>query len=176
MAVLRRFRFSMAAIMMLVVTSASAFALFMKVRAMLDTARANPRSNSSWPVDSPAILLIGIELTAIAIAAVRKHTAIQMMIQATLACLMLLVLMYQLGHPSGIGNFVERTSRYWFQSCFALTVVLPLLAGRLLSAEMEPGPRLMWWRGTMESVLASFANLMLVGVGVLVEMVILNIL
>src|SRR4051794_10553872 len=92
MAVRDRFRFSMAAIMMLVVTAAAASAVFAKVRSLLLANTAI--STSPWVTDAPALLLLGIVLTALAIAAVRKHTAVQAMLQVTVACLALLPVLY----------------------------------------------------------------------------------
>jgi hypothetical protein len=160
----------MAAIMMLVVTAASAAALFAQVHKIV-----NPRRGNDWLIDAPAVLLIAIGLTAVAIATVRKHTSVQMMIQMTITCLMLLVLFHLLELQSAKANWPERAVRYWFQACFALTVVLPLLAKRLVASEMEPGPRRDWWQFTFESVLASFANLILVLIGVLIQLLAVDI-
>ena len=167
MAVHRWFRFSMATIMMLVVTSAAASALFVKYRALVGRKNDDP-----WMIDAPALLLLGIGLTALLIAALRNHTAVQTMIQATLACLMFLVL-FHLEDMDKV-RWAERAVRYWFQACFALTVVLPLLARRILSADMEPGPRRDWWRSTLESVVGSFANLILVSIGAFFEYIYLS--
>lgn len=164
---LRRIRFSMRSILMLVLTAAAASALFAKVSSLL---AGRP---SDWRVDAPALLLLGIGLTALAIGTVRRHTAFQTMLQATLSCVMLLVLVQFTDLRNDFRAI--RAALYWFQGVFALTVALPLLAWRLLLAEMEVGGRRDWWRGTMEAVVASFFNLALVAIGALLQLLTLEV-
>lgn len=159
MAILRRFRFSMATILMLVVTAAAGSALFAKVRQLFGDGGGNP----TWTVDIPTLLTLAIALTAIALGALKGHSAVQIMLQATLAYLGYLSVLWL------VEAEWHRLLLYWFQVTFALTVALPLVARRIVKNELPRGPRRRLWMRTFEAVVFSFLNMVLVLVGVLFE-------
>jgi hypothetical protein len=163
MATARRFRFTMATAMMLVVAAGAGSALFAKVQQMQ---RGKPFG--AWSADIAAILVLATGLTAVAIGAARRHTAVQVMLQATLAFLMFLAL-FHLGGAAKTSRWALRGALYWFQACFLLTAVLPALAIGLSPPVDPESPRSRWWRGTFEAVFASFATVCLVGVGALLQ-------
>jgi hypothetical protein len=152
-------RFSMSTGMMLVIAAAAAFALFAKVRQHVGPITTAP----GWKTDVPSLFLLAIGLTAIALGAWKSHTAVQMMLQFTLACLGCLVLIW-----IGEAQF-ERALRYVFQGAFALTVSLPMLIRRFVKSGMPKGPRRDWWKKTCEAIFFSFLNLLLVSGGGLIQ-------
>lgn len=158
MRLLRTFRFSMAAVMMLVVTAAACSALFAKARGHI------PATNQGYiRFDAPFLFTLSIALTAVALGALKGHTAVQMMLQTTIACL---------GYVSLVGLAeagMERPLLYWFQISFGLLVSLPLLARRSIKKGMMRGPRRSWWKGTCEAVLFSFFTMMLVLLGLMIQ-------
>jgi hypothetical protein len=87
MKLLRKMRFTMATVMMLVVTAAVAFALFAKARDHVPHAQY-PYIN----IDAPAVFVISIALTAIALGALKAHSPGQIMLQIVLAYLAYLAL------------------------------------------------------------------------------------
>jgi hypothetical protein len=151
MNLLRKMRFTMATVMMLVVTAAVAFALFAKARDHVP--------NVQYPyvnIDAPAIFVISIALTAIALGALKAHSSGQIMLQVVLAYLAYLALI------SMAEAGLVRPLMYWFQACFALLATAPLIARAHVKAEMERGPRRTWWKKTTEAVLFSFLTICLV--------------
>jgi hypothetical protein len=158
MALLRKFRFSMAMAMMMVVTAAAASALFAKVRAH------TPAANQPYlKIDAPILFIAAIGLTAVALGALKGHSAGQMMLQITVACL---------SYVSLIGlaeTGRERPLLYWFQVSFGVLVTAPLLARMFVKAEMERGPRRTWWKKTCEAVFFAFLTMMLVLFGILLQ-------
>lgn len=160
MRLLRKFRFSMATVMMLVATAAACSALFAKARDHV------PAINQGYiRFDAPFLFVLSIVLTAVALGALKGHTAIQMMIQTTVACL---------GYLSLIGlaeASMERPLLYWFQCSFGLLVTAPLLARRAVKRGMERGPRRTWWKGTCEAVLFAFLTMNLVLLGLLLQFI-----
>jgi hypothetical protein len=163
MQLLRKMRFSMATVMMLVVAAAACSALFAKAREHI------PAANQTYlRFDAPFLFTLSIVLTAVALGALKGHTPIQMMLQTTIACL---------GYVSLIGLAEARMERpllYWFQISFALLVTIPLLARRSVKAGMARGPRRDWWKGTCEAVLFSFFTMMLVLLGLLIQFIALQ--
>jgi hypothetical protein len=148
---LRKMRFTMATVMMLVVTAAVAFALFVKSRDHVP--------NNQYPyinIDAPAVLVISIALTAIALGALKAHSSGQIMLQIVLAYLAYLGLI----GLAEVGAF--RPLLYWFQACFALLATAPLVARSYVKTEMERGPRRTWWKKTTEAVLFSFFTITIV--------------
>jgi predicted membrane metal-binding protein len=143
---------------MLVLTAAVASALFVKVRQ-----HAGVITQPGWKLDVPSLFLLAIGLTAVALASWKEHTAVQAMLQMSLACVGCLVLIW-IGEAQQ-----ERAIRYWFQGTFAATVSLPMLARRIVKAEMPKGPRREWWKKTCEAVFFSFLNMMLVTAGGLLQ-------
>lgn len=160
MRLFRTMRFSLAAIMMLVATAGAASALFAKAREFV------PQGTQPYlRFDAPFLFVLSIALTAVALGALKGHTAVQMMLQTMIACL---------GYLSLIGLAeanMERPLLYWFQVGFGLLVTLPLLARRSVKTRMERGPRRDWWRGTCEAVLFAFFTMMLVLVGLMIEFI-----
>ena len=154
MLLIRRVRFSMSAIMMFVLTAATASALYVKILRY-----TGPIAVSGWNVDVPSLFLLGIGLTAVALSSWKEHTGFQTMLQMTVTCTGCLILIW-------IGEaHQERVIRYWFQGIFAATVCLPLLARRYVKSELPKGPRREWWKKTCEAVFFSFLNMMLVSAG-----------
>ena len=154
-----RMRFSLATIMMLVVTAAAASALFAKVR------QFTPAAKPYLKVDLPILFVISIPLTAIALGSLKKHTVVQIMLQTTLACLGFLSLI----GLTEVG--LQRPLLYWFQISFGLLVTLPLTARRFVKTELDRGPRRDWWMRTYEAILFSFMTMMLVLLGVLLQFI-----
>ena len=148
---IRKFRFSMATVMMLVVTAAVASALFAKAR---DHIPAN--QYPYMKVDAPAVFVASIVLTAIALGVLKAHSAGQVMLQVVLACLAYIALI------SLAEAHAFRPTLYWFQASFAVLAVGPLLARAYVKAEMERGPRRTWWKKTTEAVLFSFFTIFIV--------------
>jgi hypothetical protein len=163
MQVLGKMRFSVATVMMLVVTAAACSALFVKARRHVPVF-----SQPSVKFDVPLLFVVAIVLTAVALGALKRHTAVQMMIQVTAACL---------GYLSLIGLAeagMKRPLSYWFQVCFGLVVTIPLLARRAVKSGMAQGPRRDWWKGTCEAVLFSFFTMMLVLLGLVFQYAVLD--
>ncbi len=148
---LRKMRFTMATVMMMVVTAAVASALFAKARDHIPTAQYPYLS-----VDAPAVFVLSITLTAIALGALKAHSAGQIMLQIVLASLAYLGLI-----SLAEAGFV-RPLLYWFQACFALLATAPLIARSYVKTEMERGPRRTWWKKTTEAILFSFFTIFLV--------------
>jgi hypothetical protein len=157
----RRLRFSMRTMTMLVLTAAAALALFAKIRQ-----HAADIVAPGWSNDAPSLFLFAIGLTAVALGSWKEHTAVQVMLQMTLACVGCLILI-QIGEAR-----YERSIRYWFQATFAATVTLPLLARRFVKSELPRGPGRDWWKKSCEAVFFSFLNLMLAIVGGLLQIAI----
>jgi hypothetical protein len=161
MKLLRKFRFSMALVMMLVVTAAAASALFAKIRQLV------PANNLPYlRIDAPVLFLLSIGLTAVALGALKKHSLGQMMLQITVACLSYLSLIALA--ESG----VVRPLLYWFQVHFGLLVTLPLVARRLVKTEMERGPNRTLWKNRCEAVFFAFLTMMLVLFGLLIQFIV----
>src|SRR5688572_2990196 len=151
MPILGRFRFSLATIMMLVVTAAAASALFAKVSHLIQGT-----TSGTWDFDTPTLAVLAVALTALALGAWKEHSAVQTMLQATLAYVGYLSVIW----ISEAG--LDRLLLYWLQMAFALTVALPLLARRYVKAALPRGPSRSWWKKTCEAVAFSFLNMLLV--------------
>ena len=152
------FRFSMGTAMMMVVAAAAASALFAKVHQHI------PASNQAYlRIDAPALFVLSIVLTAVALGALKGHTFLQMMLQVTIAC------------PSYVGLVglaeagLVRPLLYWFQVSFGVLVTAPLVARQMVKQRMERGPRRKWWKNTYEAVFFAFLADMLVLLGLLIQ-------
>lgn len=152
-------RFSLATISMFVVAAAAASALFAKVMQHSVQTSVLP----SWKYDSPTLVTLAIALTAIALGALKSHTAVQTMLQATIAFLgyFILISLAESGHVHLL--------LYWFQTAFALTVALPLVARRYVKSEMPRGPRRTWWKNTCEALIFAFLNILMVATGAFLQ-------
>jgi hypothetical protein len=149
-----RIRFSLATIMMFVLATAAASALYAKI-----LQRASTIAEPGWFFDVPTLFLLAIVLTALALGSWKSHSAVQIMLQTTLACLGCLTLIW-------IGEArYDRALRYWFQGCFAATVTIPLVARAIVKATLPRGPRRNWWKKTCEAVVFSFLNIILIAAG-----------
>jgi hypothetical protein len=158
MRLIRKIRFSMGTAMMFVLMAAAAMALFTKIQQHTAVI-----TQTGWKIDAPSLFLLAIALTALALGSWKEHTAVQTMLQITLACLGCLTLIW-------IGEArYERAIRYWFQGTFAATVTLPLLARRFVKAALPRGRQRDWWKKTCEAVFFSFLNIMLVTAGGLLQ-------
>jgi hypothetical protein len=82
MPMLSRIRFSLATIMMFALAAAAASALYAKALERTELVGA-----PDWKFDVPTLFLLGIVLTALALGFWKSHTAVQIMLQVTLACL-----------------------------------------------------------------------------------------
>lgn len=149
-----RFRISMASIMMLVVVAATASALFAKIVEIISSEFAE------WKYDIAAVFVLAIALTAIALGALRSHSGVQMMIQATAVYLSFLSIIWIVEREH------YRIAIYWFQVLFAGTVAFPLLALRFAKADAEGETGQGWPRRLFESLPLAFGNLILVFLGV----------
>lgn len=155
-----RVRFSMGSISMFVVTAAAGSALFEK---LMEHSRTGV--TPTWKYDSPTLVVLAIALTAIALGALKSHSAVQTMLQATVAFLgyFSLISIAESGHL--------RVLLYWFQSAFAATVALPLVARKVVKEQMPRGPRRNWWKKTCEALVFAFFNIMLVALGAFIQWV-----
>jgi hypothetical protein len=154
MRVARVIRFSMSTIMMFVLTVAAGMALFVKISEHTDGALPK-----GWNFDVPCLFLLAIVLTAVALGSWKEHTAVQIMLQVTIACFSCLTLIW-IGEAQ-----YERAIRYWCQAAFAVTVTLPMLARRFIKSSMPRGPRRDWWKKTCEAAFFSFLTMLLVSAG-----------
>ncbi len=156
----------MGTIMMLVATAGACMALFVKIQQLADlvTAPASPVAlMPGWNFDIPSLFLLAILLTAIAIGAWKEHSAAQIMLQVTLACVGCLTLIWV------SEAHYERTIRYWCQAAFAATVTLPMLARRYVKWKFPRGPKRDWWKKNCEAVFFSFMTMLLVTAGGLLQ-------
>lgn len=154
MRLMPRIRFRMGTIMMFVVMAAAAMALYVKIDQY-----AGPRLPGGWKIDVPVLFLLAIALTAMALGSWKEHSAVQIMLQVTLACLGCLTLIW-------IGEArYERAIRYWCQGMFAATVTIPMIGRRLVKTRMPRGPRRDWWKKTCEAAFFSFLTMLLVTAG-----------
>lgn len=154
-----RLRFTLGDAAMLVVASAAGSALFAKIYRLLNS---NGGGGSTLPwlqVDVPAVLVLGIALTAISLGSYKGHSPGQVMLQATLACLGYLSLI------SIIEAGLFRLQVYWLQAWFALLVAGPLVARRFVKTTLPRGDRRAWWMKSLEAVVFSAVNMALVGLG-----------
>jgi hypothetical protein len=153
-----RLRFTLAKTMMFVLTAGAASALYVKIFHHVAAVGA-----TGWRFDAATLCLLAIVLTAFALGSLKSHSAVQMMLQATLACLGFLTLIWI------AEAHYERAIRYWFQGTFAVTVALPLLSRMIIKATLPRGPRRSWWKKTCEAVVFSFLNLVLVSAGAVAQ-------
>jgi hypothetical protein len=159
MQLIRRIRFSMGTIMMFVLMAAAAMALFVKIQRLTDGVPIPP----GWNLDVPSLFLLAIVLTAVALGSWKEHSAVQTMLQVTLACVGCLSLIW-------IGEArYDRAIRYWCQGTFAATVTLPMLARRFVKSGLPRGPRRNRWKKTCEAIFFSFLTMMLVTAGGLLQ-------
>jgi hypothetical protein len=158
-----RIRFTLAATMMFVLTAGAASALYVKIMQHMGALGA-----LGWQFDVPTLCLLAIFLTAIALASLKTHSAVQTMLQATLACLGCLTWIWI------AEAHYERAIRFWFQGLFAVTVALPLLARMIVKSTLPRGPRRTWWKKTCEAVVFSFLNIMLVSAGAIAQAAIIG--
>jgi hypothetical protein len=158
MRLIRMIRFSMGTIMMFVLMVAAAMALFVKI--LQHTEGVLP---PGWTLDVPSLFLLAIVLTAVALGSWKEHTAVQIMLQVTLACFSCLTLIW-----IGEANY-ERAIRYWCQGTFAATVTLPMLTRRFVKSGLPRGPRRDWWKKTCEAIFFSFLTMLLVTAGGLLQ-------
>ena len=163
MELLKKVRFSMGTIMMFVVMAAAGMALFVKIQRLTDTVVAPAGLPAGWNLDIPSLFLLAIVLTAAALGSWKEHSAVQLMLQVTLACVGCLTLIWVSEAQ------YERAIRYWCQATFAATVTLPMLARRYVKSGMPRGPRRDWWKKTCEAVFFSFLTLLLVTAGGLLQ-------
>ncbi len=160
MQMLRKMRFTLATVMMLVVMSAAVSALFVKVQRIPKLAN---QTYLNLKVDAPILFVVSIVTTAVALASLKCHSAVQTMLQVTVACLGYLSLIWLA--ETGL----TRPLLYWFQVSFAILVTLPLLARRIVKTEMERGPRRTWWMRTFEAIFFSYLTMTLILVGMLLQ-------
>jgi hypothetical protein len=159
MQLIRKIRFSMGTIMMFVLMAAAAMALFVKIQRLTDGTPIPP----GWNLDIPSLFLLAIVLTAVALGSWKEHSAVQTMLQVTLACVGCLSLIW-IGEAQ-----YDRAIRYWCQGTFAATVTLPMLARRFVKSGLPRGPRRDWWKKTCEAIFFSFLTMMLVTAGGLLQ-------
>jgi hypothetical protein len=144
--------------MMLVTTSAAVLALFAKVQQYTP-----PATKPYLKTDAPLLFVLSVVLTAVALGALKSHSANQMMLQVVLACLGFLALIWLAEYK------LERPLLYWFQTGFGVLVTLPLLARKHVKNGMARGPRRAWWKRTLEAVFFSFLTMLLALAGNLLQ-------
>jgi hypothetical protein len=163
MGLIQKIRFSMGTIMMFVVMIAAGMALFVKIQNLTVWVVIPARLPPGWKFDVPSLFLLAIVLTATALGSWKEHSAVQLMLQVTLACLGCLTLIWVSEAQ------YERAIRYWCQGTFAATVTLPMLARRYVKSAMPRGRTREWWKKTCEAVFFSFLTLLLVSAGGLLQ-------
>jgi hypothetical protein len=157
MRLIRLIRFSMGTIMMFVLMAAG-MALFVKIQAHTDAVLP-----ARWNLDVPSLFLLAIGLTALALGSWKEHSAAQIMLQVTCACVGCLTLIW-IGEAK-----YERAIRYWCQGMFAATVTIPMIVRRFVKTGLPRGPRRDWWKKTCEAVFFSFLTMILVTAGGLLQ-------
>jgi hypothetical protein len=135
----RRFRFRLGTMLVLVGASAPAIALYAII----------PESLSDPNDDSPALTLLAIVLTGIAVGAWRRATPSLVIAQIGLTCAAILALLEAEG----------RVANYWLALVVAVTIVLPLLARSQPHATQESGPGSRWVAWTAAMLLNVALNL-----------------
>jgi hypothetical protein len=163
MRLFRMIRFSMGTIMIFVLMVAAGMALFVKIQQHTEGLVRPAVLPPGWTLDVPSLFLLAIALTAVALGSWKEHTAVQIMLQVTLACFSCLTLIW-IGEAQ-----YERAIRYWCQGTFAATVTIPMLARRFVKSGLPRGPRRDWWKKTCEAVFFSFLTMLLVTAGGLLQ-------
>jgi hypothetical protein len=163
MRLFRMIRFSMGTIMIFVLMVAAGMALFVKIQQHTEGLVRPAVLPPGWRLDVPSLFLLAIALTAVALGSWKEHTAVQIMLQVTLACFSCLTLIW-IGEAQ-----YERAIRYWCQGTFAATVTIPMLARRFVKSGLPRGPRRDWWKKTCEAVFFSFLTMLLVTAGGLLQ-------
>jgi hypothetical protein len=149
---------------MLVVAASAASALF---AGMVDAMGGSPQPGlAAYKYDVAALLVLAVGLTAVGLGAYKRHSVKQMLLQATLACLAFLSAI-ELGEAGW-----DRALLYWLQASFAVMVAAPMVARRMVKAGLPRGPRRLWWKNTLEAVVFSWLNVMLVLLGMLIQVIV----
>ena len=147
MRLIQKVRFSMGTIMMFVLMAAAGMALFVKIQHLTDSVAAPGVLPPGWNLDIPSLFLLAIVLTSMALGSWKEHSAVQIMLQVTLACVGCLTLIW-IGEAK-----YERAIRYWCQGTFAATVTLPMLGRRFVKSGLPRGSQ---WRLVEEDVRGGF--------------------
>jgi hypothetical protein len=163
MGLIQKVRFSMGTIMMFVLMVAAGMALFIKIQHLTDSVAAPAALPPGWNLDVPSLFLLAIALTAVALGSWKEHTAVQIMLQVTLACFGCLTLIW-IGEAQ-----YERAIRYWCQGTFAATVTIPMIGRRYVKSSLPRGRRRDWWKKTCEAIFFSFLTMLLVTAGGLLQ-------
>jgi hypothetical protein len=163
MRLFRMIRFSMGTIMIFVLMVAAGMALFVKIQQHTEGLVRPAVLPPGWTLDVPSLFLLAIALTAVALGSWKEHTAVQIMLQVTLACFSCLTLLWIAEAQ------YERAIRYWCQGTFAATVTIPMLARRFVKSGLPRGPQRDWWKKTCEAVFFSFLTMLLVTAGGLLQ-------
>lgn len=153
-------RLTMATVMYLVVTSAAAIALMVRLGRHITPI---PQFGSAIRYEIAGLFVAAIVLTGAALAARKRHSPYLAMLQITVACLGFLLLI----------SLVEveyfRPALYWYQATFAVLVVIPLVIRRIIKLRMEKSPLRASRMKLCESFAFAFLNMVLVLIGVLVQ-------
>jgi hypothetical protein len=163
MGLIQKIRFSMGTVMMFVLMIAAGMALFVKIQNLTEFVATPAGLPPGWNLDVPSLFLLALALTAVALGSWKEHTAVQIMLQVTLACFGCLTLIW-IGEAK-----YERAIRYWCQGTFAATVTLPMIVRRFVKSGLPRGPRRDWWKKTCEAVFFSFLTMILVSAGGLLQ-------
>ncbi len=157
-----RLRISMATVIIVVFTTASASALFSRLARHMPPTPVTP----TLRYDVATLFVAAIILTGMAIAARKGHSPRLAMLQVTVACLGYLGLISLAEVNKGRPVF------YWYQVTFAALVVVPLVIRRIIKSGMEKSPRRAQWMKTCESFAFAFLNMVLVLIGVGVQLLV----
>lgn len=163
MSMFRKVRISMADVLMLVLAAAAASALFARLRMMIKAKGATDH----WDLHVPAVLVLAIVLTCVAIGSWRRFSLAGSTLCATSACLQILSLIL-LAETAKTAPTTAKAMLYWLQACFALTVVAPGLALRSSWAGEFAGTRRAV-KNACEALIASFAAMVLVMIGAMLQ-------
>jgi hypothetical protein len=163
MGLIQKIRFSMGTIMMFVLMIAAGMALFVKIQNLTEIVTAPAGLPPGWNLDVPSLFLLALALTAVALGSWKEHSAVQIMLQVTLACFGCLTLIW-ISEAK-----YERAIRYWCQGTFAATVTLPMIGRRFVKSGLPRGPKRDWWKKTCEAAFFSFLTMILVSAGGLLQ-------
>ena len=146
MRLIGKLRFSIGSLMMFVLMVAAGAALFVKIL---------EHDFPNYPPVSPTGSILAIVLATVALGSWKGHTATQIMLQTTLACLICLSSYWC------VESQHERAILYWYEGVFAMTVTLPMVVRRHVKAAWPKGPRRESWKKTCEAVSFSFLAILI---------------
>ncbi len=156
-----RSRFSLALMMLLVVTAASAAALGARIDRIW-------QGTTGWfRGELVGLLILAISANGVVLARWSRHGMVQALSQINVACLTLLAMIA--ANEWGDGFLVFR----WLPVLLMLALVAPLGAIQLIQDQHLRSPRAVWWSKTAEVMACAAINLLAVGLELYLVLVLL---